>query len=64
MRHDKVALQINIELQEMKRQGVRNTCASLPSKDNVAFFYKGLNKHMEEASVLLLRPSPWYIAPH
>ena len=64
MRHDRVALQSNTELQEMKRRGARNACASLPIKDNDAFLCKGLNKHLKEAVVHLLRPSPWYIAPH
>ena len=64
MRHDRVALQSNRELQEMKGRGARNAYASLPIKDNVAFFRKGLNKHLKEALVLLPSPSPRYIAPH
>ena len=64
MWHDRVALQSNTKLQEMKRREARNACASLLIKDNVAFFHKGLNKHLKEALVLLLRPSPQYIAPY
>ena len=64
MRHNRVALQSNTKLQELKRRKARNACASLSIKDNVAFLHKGLNEHLKEALVLLPKPFPWYITPH
>ena len=59
--HDMEMLESTLNCNDRKAKIIS---ACLPIHNDISFLCKGLNEHLIEALVLLLRPMPWCIIPH